>query len=249
MYSAHDALPRSFLVVFYMLRFSLHAITRKLFTMSTNTFFTVSDIAKAKITGKTTQTVRRDLKKRQASTQVNNRAICVELSELLRIYEPHELDFTALRGEGNDNTQTESRQAVVTKNIADENNNKNDSATKIQVLEEKLNSTDKQIVMLENQVTREREIVEDLKDALQRSQETQSKTTLLLTHYTQQGENEISNVVKTLEARLAAQQHVVSENNALRKILTVFKTGSIAFIILGLLGVGLYSQNVLAFFK
>lgn len=189
--------------------------------------------------------MRRDLKKRQASTQVNNRAICVELSELLRIYEPHELDFTVLSGEDNDNAQTERRQAVVTKNISSENN----SATKIQVLEEKLNSTDKQIVMLESQVTREREIVEDLKDALQKSQENQSKTTLLLTHYTQQGENERSNVVKSLEERITAQQHVINENNSLRKVLTVFRVGSVTLGVLALLGVALYSQNILVFFK
>ena len=195
--------------------------------MRNKTIFTVSEIAKAKITGQTTQTVRRDLKRKKASTTVKNRTICVELSELIRIYEPDELDFNILRGDGR--IISDNNKNVIAPPTT--RNKENVNSTKIEVLEEKLNSKNKQIEMLEKQLDREQDITEDIKDALKISQETQSKTTLMLDHYTKNTQNnDLVTSISELENRLnVKEKKMEDENRDLQKANRVY---TIVFILI-----------------
>lgn len=136
--------------------------------MSNKTKFTVSEIKEARIGISSQQTIRRELKSRGATLETEGKSFIVDASELARIYTTDELDFNKLQGEAKtaSNENTKEKKSTPPKS----------NSESVLVLEEKIKAKEGEIELLKEQVSREREINEDLKESLRTSQENQSKT-------------------------------------------------------------------------
>lgn len=136
--------------------------------MSNKTKFTVSEIKDARIGISSQQTIRRELKSRGATLETEGKSFIVDASELARIYTTDELDFNKLQGEAKtaSNENSEEKKSTLPKS----------NSESVLVLEEKIKAKEGEIELLKEQVSREREINEDLKETLRTSQENQSKT-------------------------------------------------------------------------
>ena len=164
-------------------------------------------IEAAKIAGISRQTIYRHIEKKPISTEKDDEGnLFIEASELLRVY-GDKLNFDVTNNKSNSNKNNPVLQAVTT----------NDSSSDIKVTEEKLNSANKQIEMLESQIRREREILEEqvetLRTVLEKSQETQSKTVALLENKTSKNEQNIewNKTLNALEKRIANQEKTKKE--------------------------------------
>jgi len=167
--------------------------------MSTKTQFSVSDIAKAKITGKSSQTVRRELKNRQATTHAKGKSIYVELSELMRIYTNDELDFLVLSDKSPQKNDTPP--TILSESIPSP---QPDNTLEIELLKEKLNSAEKQIEQYQGDI-------DYLKQTIDKALENQNKTMLLLEHQSQKETAKPYDFSK-LEERIAKQEEATKSS-------------------------------------
>jgi len=191
--------------------------------------------------------VRRELKERKASTSKSKNKIVVDLSELLRIYAPEELNFDILTGKSikQEENESSSTQSVMV----------NSESGGEQVLKEKINSKEKEIELLGKQLEREREINDDLKEALQKSQN--HETRLLEYRKTEEGagkellqalkpiQDEISQLKSASEIEKTKSEDLVTENTDLAKQKNDLKKANkvyagLAFIVV--VGVGIFAQ-------
>ena len=188
-------------------------------------------IEAAKIAGISRQTIYRHIDKKPISTEKDDEGnIFIDASELLRIY-GDKLNFDVTNTKNDNKENNEKLQAVTSSNSTDS----------IKIIEERLNSASKQIEMLETQMQREREMLEDqigtLRSALEKSQETQSKTVTLLEDKTSKNEKsaEWKSTLEALEERIANQEvghkeqeleaeKMRKQNKALQKALTEEKS-------------------------
>ena len=165
-------------------------------------------IEAAKIVGITRQTIYRHIDKKPITTEKDDDGnIFIDASELIRVY-GNDINFDALKNDGDSkNTSNSNKKKLqpVTKSDA--------PSAEIKVIEERLNSATKQIDMLETQMRRERDIMEEqivtLKDALKTSQEVQNKTVALLEDQRGKSSNndaEWKNSIKELEEKIANQE-------------------------------------------
>lgn len=159
-------------------------------------------IEAAKIAGISRQTIYRHIDKKPISTEKDDEGnIFIDASELLRIY-GDKLNFDVTKTKADNKENNEKLQTVTSNNSTDG----------IRIIEERLNSANKQIEMLETQMQREREMLEDqigtLRSALEKSQETQSKTVTLLEDKTSKNEKsaEWQSTLKALEERISNQE-------------------------------------------
>tara|TARA_R110001592_G_scaffold25736_3_gene97443 strand:- start:370 stop:1074 length:705 start_codon:yes stop_codon:yes gene_type:complete len=170
-------------------------------------------IEAAKIVGITRQTIYRHIDKKPITTEKDDDGnIFIDASELIRVY-GNDINFEALKNDGD------------SKDTSNSNKKKLQPVTKsdtpspeIKVIEERLNSATKQIDMLETQMRRERDIMEEqivtLKDALKTSQEVQNKTVTLLEDQRNkpvQNDAEWKDSIKALEQKIANQEKEVQE--------------------------------------
>lgn len=188
-------------------------------------------IEAAKIAGISRQTIYRHIDKKPISTEKDDEGnIFIDASELLRIY-GDKLNFDVTNTKTDNKENNEKLQTVTSSNSTDG----------IKIIEERLNSASKQIEMLETQMQREREMLEDqigtLRSALEKSQETQSKTVMLLEDKTSKNEKsaEWKSTLEALEERISNQEvghkeqeleaeKMRKQNKALQKALTEEKS-------------------------
>lgn len=188
-------------------------------------------IEAAKIAGISRQTIYRHIDKKPISTEKDDEGnIFIDASELLRIY-GDKLNFDVTNTKTDNKENNEKLQTVTSSNSTDG----------IKIIEERLNSASKQIEMLETQMQREREMLEDqigtLRSALEKSQETQSKTVMLLEDKTSKNEKsaEWKSTLEALEERIANQEvghkeqeqeaeKMRKQNKSLQKALTEEKS-------------------------
>lgn len=198
--------------------------------MSNKTVFTVSEIKEGRVGINSTQSVRRELKERKATTQKSKNKIVVDLSELLRVYQPDELDFDLLTGKVR-KQEANSNVAVISAL------SENTVSANVRVLEERINSKDKEIELLEKQLDREREINDDIKEALQKSQSHETK--LLEFKKTEAGQGEEWQAAITeLKDKVANQEKashekfevMVKEKSDVEKANRVYKFTGIIFV-------------------
>lgn len=173
-------------------------------------------IEAAKVVGISRQTIYRHIEKKPITTEKDDDGnIFIDASELIRVY-GNNIDFNAHKDSDNpvtSNNDIKKLHAVT----------KSDGANDIKIIEERLNSAGKQIEMLEIQMRREREILEEqivtLKDALKVSQDVQNKTVALLENKSNLSNNGNSNdwqkSLKALEDRIANQEVAIQEKIAL----------------------------------
>lgn len=200
--------------------------------MSAKNLFTVSEIAKAKISGKTSQTVRRELKNKKASTQTKGKAICVELSELMRIYTEEELDFIALSKKASTSTINTSDQMS-----QPEQSQSSDHKLDIELLKERVKSSETQIQQYKDQI-------DYLKKTVDKALENQSKTTLLLEHHTKKESDSNPSVdLARLEQRISRQEDVVK--SALSEKKDLQKTTKLLYLLTAFLFLLLVAGSVL----
>jgi chromosome segregation ATPase len=170
-------------------------------------------IEAAKIVGITRQTIYRHIDKKPITTEKDEEGnIFIDASELIRVY-GNDINFEALKNDGDSKDTSNSNKKKlqpVTKSDT--------SSPEIKVIEERLNSATKQIDMLETQMRRERDIMEEqivtLKDALKTSQEVQNKTVTLLEDQRNkptQNDAEWKDSIKALEQKIATQEKEVQE--------------------------------------
>ncbi len=165
-------------------------------------------IEAAKIVGITRQTIYRHIDKKPITTEKDEEGnIFIDASELIRVY-GNDINFEALKNDGD------------SKDTSNSNKKKLQPVTKsdtpspeIKIIEERLNSATKQIDMLETQMRRERDIMEEqlvtLKGALKTSQEVQNKTVALLEDQRNkpaQNDAEWKDSIKALEEKIANQE-------------------------------------------
>ncbi len=185
-------------------------------------------IEAAKIVGITRQTIYRHIDKKPITTEKDEEGnIFIDASELIRIY-GNDINFEALKNNGD------------SKHTSNSNKKKLQPVTKsdtpspeIKVIEERLNSATKQMDMLETQMRRERDIMEEqvvtLMDALKTSQEVQNKTVALLEDQRNkpaQNDAEWKDSIKALEEKIANQEKEVklkTEEEAKQKELLLAK--------------------------
>lgn len=165
-------------------------------------------IEAAKIVGITRQTIYRHIEKKPITTEKDDEGnIFIDASELIRVY-GNDINFDALKGD-RDSHSTANNDKKKLQGVTG-----SDTSSDLKVIEERLNSATKQIEMLESQMRREREIMEEqlvtLKDALKTSQEVQNKTVALLedkTNPNNSGHNDDwKKSLKALEDRIANQE-------------------------------------------
>tara|TARA_R110002095_G_scaffold5219_1_gene12202 strand:+ start:160 stop:864 length:705 start_codon:yes stop_codon:yes gene_type:complete len=185
-------------------------------------------IEAAKIVGITRQTIYRHIDKKPITTEKDEEGnIFIDASELIRVY-GNDINFEALKNDGD------------SKDTSNSNKKKLQPVTKsdtpspeIKIIEERLNSATKQIDMLETQMRRERDIMEEqlvtLKGALKTSQEVQNKTVALLEDQRNkpaQNDAEWKDSIKALEEKIANQEKEVklkTEEEAKQKELLLAK--------------------------
>jgi len=170
-------------------------------------------IEAAKVVGITRQTIYRHIDKKPITTEKDEEGnIFIDASELIRIY-GNDINFEVLENNSDSkdtsNSNSNTLQAVT----------RNDTSSDLRVIEERLNSATKQIDMLESQMRRESEIMEEqiitLKDALKTSQEVQNKTVALLEDKTKRSSNNNNDdwkkSIKSLEDKIANQEKSTKE--------------------------------------
>lgn len=169
-------------------------------------------IEAAKIVGITRQTIYRHIDKKPITTEKDEDGnIFIDASELIRVY-GNDINFDALKEDGGSkdtsNHKKKKLQPVT----------KSDTSAEVKVFEERLNSASKQIEMLETQMRREHDIMEEqivtLKDALKTSQEVQNKTVALLEDQRGKSSNndtEWKDSIKALEEKIANQEKEAKE--------------------------------------
>jgi hypothetical protein len=190
-----------------------------------------SAIQVAKIVGTTRQTVSRHIKSGVLSAEKdedgNN---VVDASEIIRVYQG-KANFDALHDDSG-NVTSGNATSVTTK----------DTTVTDLVAEEKLNTASVKIEMLEEQMRRERELlqnqIQSLQTALEKSQDGQNKLTLLLEHKESEGAGDWKKAMKAVEARVANQekenkeekeraQKILRQNQQLKKALEAEKSKSL----------------------
>lgn len=171
-------------------------------SVTKNVIMKYTVIEAAKIAGISRQTIYRHIDKKPISTEKDDEGnIFIDASELLRIY-GDKLNFDVTKTKADNKENNEKLQTVTSSNSTDG----------IRIIEERLNSANKQIEMLETQMQREREMLEDqigtLRSALEKSQDTQSKTVTLLEDKTSKNEKsaEWQSTLKALEERISNQE-------------------------------------------
>lgn len=169
-------------------------------------------IEAAKIVGITRQTIYRHIDKKPVTTEKDEDGnIFIDASELIRVY-GNDINFEALKNDSDSKDTSNSNKKKL------QPVTKSDTPSEVKVIEERLNSATKQIDMLETQMRRERDIMEEqvvtLKDALKTSQEVQNKTVALLEDQRNkptQNNDEWKESIKALEEKIANQEKEAKE--------------------------------------
>jgi hypothetical protein len=165
-------------------------------------------IEAAKIVGKSRQTIYRHIEKKPITVEKDDEDnVYIDASELLRVY-GDKINFDAVNSHTS-NTKSDNVLQTVTSN---------ETQADLRVIKEQLNSANKQIEMLETRMHREKEILEDqistMKDALEKSQEVQSKTVALLENKSEpSGVGTIQKTLSALEDRIERQEQSAREES------------------------------------
>jgi len=185
----------------------------------------------ALITGKTSQTINRHKLKGKLSCEMIEKVAHYEASELLRVY-GNDINFDIV------NVQNENRKSAPVVQSAKDG----EAPLKVQVLEEKLNSANKQIEILSEERRRERdqlqERIDHLETTVSKTQENQ-KTLLLENQKTKEGQgDEWQTAISELKDQVANQEKashekfevMVKEKTDIEKANKIFKLTAIIFI-------------------
>ena len=166
-------------------------------------------IEAAKIVGKSRQTIYRHIEKKPITTEKDDDGnVYIDASELLRVYGDN-INFDAVN----------SNIAVPKNGLTLQVETSKKTISDLNILEEKLNSSNKQIEMLEARMRSEREMLEGqidtIKDALEKSQEVQSKTVALLEDKSNSsGAGTIHQSLSDLKARMDKQEQAARDEAA-----------------------------------
>ncbi len=137
----------------------------------------------------------------------------IDISELIRVYGDK---VKTLDKVNNDNTAVTTDTPIVKQNNTP--NKTADNDVEFEVLKERVKHLELNNIKTEEERKREREQFEDrveqLQDTLSKAQENQSKTTLLLEHYTKEGSSgDWEKSIKSLEERIANQEKEAKEKS------------------------------------